>query len=140
MNDPNRLTHSVWDCKYHIIWIPKYRRKRLYGGIAQDLGKIFHELARQRGGRACVPGSYPHADRNTAEVRRIHSGRVYQREERNSDSPNISWETAKFQRTKFLGAWILCVDRRPRRGIDQKIYPRTGSRRSTARPIGNVQR
>lgn len=48
MNDPNRLTHSVWDCKYHIIWIPKCRRKRLYGGIAKDLGKIFHELARQR--------------------------------------------------------------------------------------------
>jgi len=48
MNDPNRLTHSVWDCKYHIIWIPKCRRKRLYGGIAKDLGEIFHELARQR--------------------------------------------------------------------------------------------
>ena len=48
MNDPNRLTHSIWDCKYHIVWIPKCRRKRLHGGIAKDLGKIFHELARQR--------------------------------------------------------------------------------------------
>jgi putative transposase len=48
MNDPNRLTHSVWDCKYHIVWIPKCRRKKLYGGIAKDLGKIFHELAQQR--------------------------------------------------------------------------------------------
>ena len=48
MNDPNRLTHSVWDCKYYIIWIPKCRRKKLYGGIAKDLGEIFHELARQR--------------------------------------------------------------------------------------------
>ena len=48
MNDPNRLTHSVWDCKYHIVWIPKCRRKRLYGGIAKDLGKMFHELAGQR--------------------------------------------------------------------------------------------
>ena len=48
MNDPNRLTHSVWDCKYHIVWIPKCRRKKLYGGIARDLGEIFHELARQR--------------------------------------------------------------------------------------------
>jgi putative transposase len=48
MNDPNRLTHSVWDCKYHIVWIPKCRRKQLYGGVAKHLGKIFHELARQR--------------------------------------------------------------------------------------------
>ena len=48
MNDPNRLTHSVWDCKYHIIWIPKCRRKKLYGGIAKEIGGIFHELARQR--------------------------------------------------------------------------------------------
>jgi putative transposase len=48
MSDPNRLTHSVWDCKYHIVWIPKCRRKKLYGGIAKYLGKIFHELAGQR--------------------------------------------------------------------------------------------
>ena len=48
MNDPNRLAHSVWDCKYHIVWIPKCRKKRLYGGIAKDLGEIFHELARHR--------------------------------------------------------------------------------------------
>ena len=34
--------------RYHIVWIPKCRRKKLYGGIAKDLGKIFHELARQR--------------------------------------------------------------------------------------------
>jgi putative transposase len=47
MNDPNRLTHSVWDCKYHIVWIPKCRRKRLYGEIAKKLGGIFHEWARQ---------------------------------------------------------------------------------------------
>ena len=26
-----RLSHSIWDCKYHVIWIPKYRRKELYG-------------------------------------------------------------------------------------------------------------
>ena len=48
MNDLNRLTHSVWECKYHIVWIPECRRKKLYGGIAKYLGKIFHELAQQR--------------------------------------------------------------------------------------------
>ncbi len=48
MNDMDSLCHSVWDCKYHIVWIPKYRRKALYGQIRKRLGEVFHELARQR--------------------------------------------------------------------------------------------
>jgi putative transposase len=42
------LSHSVWECKYHIVWIPKYRKKVLYGKIRQYLGEIFHDLARQK--------------------------------------------------------------------------------------------
>jgi putative transposase len=42
------LCHSVWECKYHIVWIPKYRRKVLYGRIRKELGETFRELARQR--------------------------------------------------------------------------------------------
>ena len=42
------LKHSVWECKYHIVWIPKYRRKVLYSQLRQYLGEIFHGLARQK--------------------------------------------------------------------------------------------
>jgi len=42
------LSHSKWDCKYHVIFVPKYRRKVLVGEIRQFLGPIFHELARQK--------------------------------------------------------------------------------------------
>ncbi len=42
------LSHSKWDCKYHVVFVPKYRRKALYGGIRQQLGAIFHELAKQK--------------------------------------------------------------------------------------------
>lgn len=42
------LCHSAWECKYHIVWIPKCRRKVLYGKVRQHLGEIFRELARQR--------------------------------------------------------------------------------------------
>ena len=42
------LAHSRWECKYHVVFIPKYRRKALYGEIRQSLGAIFHELARQK--------------------------------------------------------------------------------------------
>ena len=42
------LAHSRWDCKYHVVFIPKYRRKALYGEVRQILGEIFHDLARQK--------------------------------------------------------------------------------------------
>ena len=41
------LSHSKWECKYHIVFIPKYRKKALYGKIREFLKKTFHELARQ---------------------------------------------------------------------------------------------
>ena len=48
MSDGKSLSHSVWDCKYHIVWIPKCRKKQLYGKAAKYLGEIFRQLARQR--------------------------------------------------------------------------------------------
>ena len=48
MNNSQSLSHSKWDCKFHIVWIPKYRRKVLYGRIRQHLGEVIRELARQR--------------------------------------------------------------------------------------------
>ena len=42
------LAHSKWDCKYHVVFIPKGRRKELYGKIRTYLGRVFHELATQR--------------------------------------------------------------------------------------------
>ena len=42
------LSHSRWDCKYHVVFVPKRRRKTMFGGIRKELGKIFHELARQK--------------------------------------------------------------------------------------------
>ncbi len=41
-------SHTKWDCKYHIVFIPKGRRKVLYGTIRAKLGPIFHELASQK--------------------------------------------------------------------------------------------
>ena len=42
------LTHSKWDCKYHVVFIPKGRRKELYGKVRTYLGPVFHELAGQK--------------------------------------------------------------------------------------------
>ena len=48
MNDIQYLKHTKWDCKYHVVWIPKCRRKMLYGQLRINLGEVFHELARQK--------------------------------------------------------------------------------------------
>jgi putative transposase len=48
MSDFQSLTHSKWDCKYHIVFIPKYRKKTLFGQVRKYLGPVFHELARHK--------------------------------------------------------------------------------------------
>lgn len=45
------LSHSKWDCKYHVVFVPKYRKKVLYGKIRNYLGPLFHELSNQRGSK-----------------------------------------------------------------------------------------
>ena len=42
------LSHSKWECKYHIVWIPKGRRKKLFGELRKELGQVLRELARQK--------------------------------------------------------------------------------------------
>ena len=48
MTNYRKLQHSEWECKYHVIFIPKYRRKVLYGTLRQYLGEVFRRLARQK--------------------------------------------------------------------------------------------
>nr|WP_321469391.1 IS200/IS605 family transposase [uncultured Desulfobulbus sp.] len=48
MYDEQSLSHTKWDCKYHVIWIPKYRKKSIFGDLRKYLGEIFRELARQK--------------------------------------------------------------------------------------------
>lgn len=42
------LRHTRWHCNYHIVWIPKCRKKKLYGQLRKYLGEMFHELAHQK--------------------------------------------------------------------------------------------
>ncbi len=48
MDGASSLSHTKWECKYHVVWIPKYRKKKLFGQLRQHLGEVFHELARQK--------------------------------------------------------------------------------------------
>ena len=48
MNEIESLAHAKWECKYHVVWIPKYRRKALYAELRKHLGPVLRELAQQR--------------------------------------------------------------------------------------------
>ena len=48
MNNAQSLAHTRWECKYHVVWIPKYRRKKLFGEIRRELGPVLRELAQHK--------------------------------------------------------------------------------------------
>ncbi len=51
MDDVESLSHTKWECKYHVVFIPKYRRRVLYGELRSHLGEVFRRLAQQRESR-----------------------------------------------------------------------------------------
>ncbi len=48
MDDNESLNHTKWECKYHIVFIPKCRRKKLYQQLRRDLGEVFRQLAQRK--------------------------------------------------------------------------------------------
>ena len=48
MDEYHSLSHTLWDCRYRVVFIPKCRRKTLYFGLCRYLGEVFHRLAAQK--------------------------------------------------------------------------------------------
>lgn len=58
MREWQSLAHVKWECKYHVVIVPKYRKKTLYGRVRREVGKIIRQLCRQKDvelieGQAC---------------------------------------------------------------------------------------
>ena len=51
MNKEQSLSHSTWECKYHVVFIPKCRRRTLYEQLRRHRGEVFHHLAQQKEGQ-----------------------------------------------------------------------------------------
>ena len=49
MKDKNSLAHTTWNCKYHIVFAPKYRRQEIYGKYKVSIGQIIRELCERKG-------------------------------------------------------------------------------------------
>ena len=140
MDTVESLNHSVWDCKYHVVFIPKCRRKTLYGDLRQYLGEVFRRLAQQKESRIeeghllsdhvhmliAIPPKYA-----VAQVvgfikgkSAIHLARVYGERKRNFVGQHF-WARGYFVST--VG--------RDEAG-DSRVHPEAGTRGRAPGPIG----
>ena len=71
--DNNSLAHTTWNCKYHIVFAPKYRRQIIYGKYKASIGQIFRLLCERKGieihEARSLPRSYLHVGEYTTEAK-----------------------------------------------------------------------
>jgi putative transposase len=137
--DHNHLNHSTWECKYHVVFTPKYRKKALFGQIRRHLGTVFRELAQRKECKIeeghlmpdhvhmliSIPPKY-----SVAEVIGYLKGKssiwIAQNVERKLR--NFSWP-------QILGEGLLRFDRRAGRGDDPRLHQKSGDR---GQAVGSV--
>jgi putative transposase len=105
MRSIESLSHTRWEYKYHVVFIPKYRKKAIFGQIRKELGEVFRRLARQKESvierRASDAGSCAHDDLDSTEVCGVAGDRIYQRKERDPYSPDVRGQKAELRRREF---------------------------------------
>ena len=104
------LSHVRWECKYHVVFIPKYRRKVIYGKLRAAIGRILRDLCEQKGvevleGHAMSDHCSPVFE-DSAEIRGVVYHGVREREECCTSSPGVA-QRATDDRTAFLGPGLL---------------------------------
>ena len=133
------LSHSVWECKYHVVFIPKCRRRTLYGTLRPHLGEVFRKLAAQKESRVeeghlladhvhmliAIPPKYAVSQVVGFFMGKsaIHLAGVYGEQRRN------------FVGQHFWGAWLLRLDRRSGRAHHSGVHPEA---RRSRRPLGST--
>ena len=130
MDEFESLSHSKWECKYHIVFIPKCRRKVLYGSLRQHLGEVFRKLAEQKESRIeeghllvdhvhmmiSIPPKYA-----VSQVVGFMKGKSAIHLARRAE--------AKLRGPELLGARVLRIDRGKGRDCDPRVHPQPGAGR-----------
>lgn len=94
MHEWQSLSHVRWECKYHVVIIPKYRRKVLYGKVRHRIGRILRALCQQRGVELleghCMPDHIHNVLEHPAQVQCGPYGRISQGQECRTHSPGTA--------------------------------------------------
>ncbi len=121
MNTPESLKHAKWECKYHIVCIPKYRRKSLYRDLRQYMGEMLKDLASQKECKILeghlmsdhvhilisIPPKY-----DSTQIFSVAGSWIYQRQKCDIHSTNLCRTKKELHWTEILGKRVLCVYRR----------------------------
>ena len=126
MDDYESLKHTKWECKYHVVFIPKCRRQKLYRQLRQHLGEVFRQLAQQRESQILeghlIARSRAHADFDPAQVRRGPGDRVYQRQERHPYRPDRGRQTEElYRRALWARGYFVSTVGRDEKAIREYI-------------------
>ena len=114
MKDWKSQAHVKWECKYHVVILPKYRKRALYGKLRREIGSILRELCRYKGielegGKVMadhihmllsIPPKYKYSDGN----------RISESQERDTNSSWTNEDERGIVRPFILVAWIFRVD------------------------------
>ena len=113
MDEYESLSHTKWECKYYVVFLPKCRRKALYVELRKRLGEGFGHLAQQKESgieEGHLMSDHVHiADRHTAEISGVAGGRVYQRQKRDPSGAGVRGAEGEFCRAALLGARVFSI-------------------------------
>ena len=112
MRSVESLSHTRWECKYHIVFIPKYRKKAIFGQIRKELGEVFHRLARQKESIIeeghLMPDHVHFDDFNSSEVFGSQVIGFIKGKSCYPYSTGLCWSKKKLCWQKLLGERVLC--------------------------------
>ena len=144
MDEFESLSHTKWDCKYHVVFIPKCRRKTLYGQLRQHLGEVFKRLAAQKESRIeeghlmvdhvhmmiAIPPKYA-VSQVVGFIKgksAIHLARAYGEQKRNFVGQHF-----------WARGYFVSLDRKSGRRSHPGIYSQPGKRRHASGTVEHVE-
>jgi REP element-mobilizing transposase RayT len=135
LKDTGSLSHIKWECKYHVVFIPKYRRKAMYKELWQYLGNLFHDLAGQKECRIEEGHLCPDQVHMLISILPKYSvspsDGIHQRQKCDCDCSYLRRETEEFRWATLLGTGLLRFNSGMRGGNGAAVHPTTRSGGST---------
>ena len=144
MDEYESLSHSKWECKDHVVFIPKCRRKVLYGSLRQHLGEVFRKLAEEKESRieeGHLLADHVHMLISIPPKYSVSSvvGFMKGKSAIHPSGAGVRGTEAELRGSELLGERIFGIDHRPRRGHDSRVYPQSGERRRTIGPNESLE-
>src|SRR6266498_21324 len=131
MDDYQSLSHTKWECKFHVVFLPKCRRKVLYGALRSHLGSVFRTLAEQKECRVEEGHLMPdHVHMMISIPPKWSVAQIvgYIKGKSAIHITHLQRTKAQLRRAAFLGARLLRLDRRKRRSRHSRVHPQPGGR------------